>query len=75
MDMIRNLSDKDIIVSFNENQELKDKVYESVLKWYIKHGRFNGESICQCDETIIDAPQLLAYIADDIFEFDVKCDY
>lgn len=59
-------------VSFNETTELKEKVYQSVLKWYLKQGHFSGESIMQSDEPIIDAPNLLSDIADDLFKFKIE---
>lgn len=56
-------------VSFDETPELKEKVYQSVLNWYIKQGHFSGESIMQSDEPIIDAPEFLSDVADDLFKF------
>lgn len=56
-------------MSFIETPELKEKVYQSVLNWYINQGYFSGESIMQSDDPIIDAPNLLSDIADDLFKF------
>jgi hypothetical protein len=58
-------------VSFEETEELKEKVYRTILGYYLDQEAFSGEAIMQCDEPIIEAPNLLSKIADDVFKFKV----
>ncbi len=62
----------DYTVTYEDSQEIKDKVFERVMEYYRKHEQFIGEGIMQCDDPIIDAPNVLADIADDIIQFKVK---
>jgi hypothetical protein len=50
---------------------MRDKVFKAVIEWYTKHESFDGESISQSDEPIIDAPSFLANLADDVIKFEV----
>lgn len=45
-------------------QEKKDKAIEMLTKYFEKYGI--GECIMQSDSALIDAPELLADIADDV---------
>jgi hypothetical protein len=59
-------------IVFEESNELKDKVYESVLNWFIKHKSFHGETIMQNDDTLINAPDFLSDVCDDMFKFKIE---
>jgi hypothetical protein len=59
----------DFTVQFEETPELKEKVYQAVLDYYKKHQSYAGEVIMQNDECQINAPSVLADIADEIFKF------
>ena len=48
----------------NWTEEKKDQAISKLTKYFEEYGP--GECICQNDEAIIDAPNLLAEIADDI---------
>ncbi len=62
----------DMTVTYKDNQEVRNAVFEAVIAYYIKHECFNGESICQSDGPVIDGHACLADIADDIMKFDVE---
>ena len=47
-------------------------LFNALIAWYKKHEAFSGESICQCDEPMIDATNILSNIADNILEFNVE---
>lgn len=64
----------DRAVVFRNNQGIRDAVFNALIDWYFKHKSFSGESIVQCDDPSIDAPNILADIADDIIKFDVRWD-
>ena len=57
------------IVTYNDTQEIRDAVFERVMKYFIEHEAFFGESIHQSDGPIIDAPNVMSDIADDIIKF------
>jgi hypothetical protein len=59
-------------VYFEDTEEVRDKVFEAVLDFYLRHASYYGECICQSDEPIIDSHGTLADIADDIFKFEVE---
>ena len=58
-------------VSYNITDEMKDKIVERLLKYYSTHCWF-GEGIQQDDKSIIDAPDVLSDIADDIIKFQAE---
>lgn len=59
-------------VTFDDSQEMKDKVFDCLIEWYKKHEAFHGECIQQSDRCLENAPDILAKIADDIIKFDEK---
>lgn len=65
---------KDCVVVYDSSPKTRDAVFDRLIDWYFKHGSFNGESIIQCDDPSIDAPNILAEIADHIIKFDVRWD-
>lgn len=62
---------KDYIVEYEDTPEMHKKVFDAVLEYFKKHQAFHGEVIMQCDDPIIDAPNALSNIADDIMKFKV----
>lgn len=63
---------EDFIIKFNDNKEIRDKVFDAVIKWCFEYELFSGECIHQCDSGQIEAPNLLSNIVDDIIKFDVE---
>ncbi len=61
------------IAEFNDSQEIKEKVFQKVLEYFKEHEAFSGESILQSDNPIIEAPHVMAEIADDIIKFKYEC--
>lgn len=59
------------IAEYEDTPEMHKKVFDKVLDYFKKHEAFRGEVIMQCDNPIIDAPNVLAEIADDIISFKV----
>lgn len=60
------------VVQCENNQAMKDALYQKLLDFFKKHEAFCGESVCQCDEPQIEAPELLGEVADEIFKFNVE---
>lgn len=61
-------------VSYNNGPGTKVEIANRVIDWFIKHQAFNGETIIQCDGPSMDAPELLASIADEVMDFEVEWD-
>lgn len=62
-------------VTFDDSRETRDRVFDMLIEnYYARLCSFSGESIMQDDESISDAPDILADIADDILKFDVRYD-
>lgn len=60
----------DGVVRYNCDQKTKDILYDKILEWFMDREIFNNESIVQSDISLLDGPDLLSEIAEDIFEFD-----
>lgn len=63
---------KDCVVVYDSSQKTRNAVFDRLIEWYFEYERFNGESIIQCDDPSMDAPNILASIADNIIKFDVS---
>ena len=66
---MKTIDHQDFIVQYEETPELKEKVYQAVLEYYKKHQAYAGEVIMQDDNCQINAPDVFAVIADDLFKF------
>ncbi len=55
-------------ITYEITNEQKDKIVERLIKYYSEHCHF-GEGIHQDDESILNAPEVLSDICDDIIEF------
>ena len=49
-------------------QAKKDKVCKRLEEWIIKHFAVAGEIICQSDDCLISAPDMLADLVDDVIK-------
>ena len=58
----------DDTISYEITDDMKDKIFERLIKYYSKYG-YSGEVIHQCDDAIIYAPDVLSDICDNIIEF------
>lgn len=57
--------------TYNEDPSVKDAVFEKIIVWFIEHHVSLGESLLQNDYCIMEAPELLAELLDDVIEFDI----
>jgi hypothetical protein len=62
---------EDFIVKYKDDPATKEAVFEMVVKFFIEHEVFSGDSIMQCDAPQIDGPELLCELAERI-GFDAK---
>lgn len=60
-----------LIVSYKDDEEVREKVFKRVLGYFKENEIFSGEAIHQDDNAIISAPNVLSDIADDILMFNV----
>jgi len=63
---------EDMKVTWEETPEKIKAVYDKVVDFFKKHESFSGECIMQSDAPIIESPELLSDIADDIMEFNAE---
>lgn len=61
----------DFVCEYEDNDNVRNAVFERVMQFFKDHESFSGESIMQSDSPLIDAPNVLAEIADEIMEFKV----
>ena len=60
----------DYTVEYDESPEMKSRVFNYLIQeYYRKHKAFAGEVIQQDDDCILDAPDILSHIADEIIKF------
>jgi hypothetical protein len=65
-------NNKNLVVTYDHSENVANKVLDYLIEnYYLKHESFCGESIQQCDNTILDAPAVLSGIADKIIKFHV----
>lgn len=62
----------DFTVEYDDSQETKDKAFDKLMEYYIKHEAFDGETIMQSDQCIIEAPEILYEIAENIIGFKIN---
>ena len=63
---------KDCTATYRDDEETKQAVFEKVIGFFAEYQSFSGESVMQNDDTQINAPALLAEIADEILHFNVE---
>ena len=59
-------------VTYNDDDATKQAVFDRVIAYFKKHDAWDGESVFQRDDPLIDASNVLADIADNIIKFDVE---
>lgn len=59
----------DFILFYKDDEITKEKVFNRLFQWYLKHETFTGESIMQSDKPCMDAPVFLSELAEEVFEF------
>lgn len=69
---MKTIKTSEYIVTFDNSEEVRQALFNKLLDFFVKHESFSGESICQSDSPQIEAPELLAEIADKIFKFKVE---
>lgn len=60
------------IIKYEDTPETREKLTKRLLEFFFYTHAFSGESIYQSDMPQLEAPELLADIADNIFKFDCK---
>ena len=63
------------IVTCRDKEQIQGELFDRLLVFFKEHETFCGESLQQCDDPILAAPELLADIADKVFQFDVDCNW
>jgi len=61
-----------VTVKIDDSQESVNAVFEAVVNWFKKYQCYSGEEIMQDDECLLNAPELLADIADDTLKFEFE---
>jgi len=60
------------VVEYDDGPDVRKAVFDKVIAFFVEHESFSGESVCQCDAPQLDAPALLAELADDVIKFKAK---
>ena len=62
----------DFVCEYDDSESIKNAVFERVVEFFYTHEAFSGEQIIQSDSPTIDAPNVLADIANNIIKFTVE---
>lgn len=69
---MREVKTENLKITFADDQNTKDAVFERVVKFFLDHQSFCGDSVMQCDAPQIDAPEFLADLVDEVLKFEVE---
>lgn len=64
--------DGNLKVKVNITDEKKDKIIERILQYCKENNCVDGETLHQSDNCLLDAPNVLSDIIDDIMEFETN---
>jgi len=67
--MTKTIQTEDYKVTYEDTPEVRDAVFERVMKYFKEYECFAGEVIHQSDDPLIYAPNVMSDIADDIIKF------
>ena len=59
-------------LKYDDSHAAKEKLFKTMLAWYVKMESFDGESNMQSDTPQIEAAPLLCDVAENIFKFEVE---
>jgi hypothetical protein len=68
-----NFETENYIGTYQDDDAVKQEVFDRVVAFFKKHESFHGECIMQSDDPQIYAPELLAEIADEVLKFEYDC--
>lgn len=54
----------DYDVDYEDSDDVRNKVFDRVMQYFKEHECFDGESIMQMDDPIIDAPNVMCDLVD-----------
>jgi len=60
----------DGVITIEEDVGIRDNVYHTVLDWFVNNRCFSGEELYQSDYAQINGLELLADLADIVFNFE-----
>jgi len=66
------LETEDYIITYRDDEETKNKLFEMVLSFLTENEAFNGESIHQNDVANIELANFMTEIADEVMKFNVE---
>ena len=53
-----------------DRKQINKQIVDKLIQWFEDFNCYDGESLCQDDDCIIEAPYLLANILDEFFEYE-----
>lgn len=59
-------ADGEMTATIHVTEQMKNEVFNRVLRWFAYHEVWSGESVVQNDAPCIDAPQFLADLVDEV---------
>ena len=69
---MKTIETDDMIVHYHDSDEIKNAVFNSIIAFFLSMEAFSGESIMQSDAPQLEAPSVMADIADEIIKFDIE---
>lgn len=62
---------EDYTVTLNDSVKTREEIFEAIIDWMEKNEFYSGEDM-QCDNFVIDSPNLIADIIDNIIKPEIK---
>lgn len=69
---MKTITTQDRTITFDDSPEAKDRIFNLMLDFFKRVDMFSGECLTQSDETYIEAPNILAEVAENGFKFEVE---
>lgn len=54
-----------------DRKQIDKQIVDKLIQWFKDFNCYDGETLCQDDDCLIEAPNLLADILDEFFEYEL----
>lgn len=55
-----------------DRKQIDKQIVDKLIQWFEDFNCYDGETLCQDDDCLIEAPYLLADILDEFFEYELN---
>ena len=66
--------DGDVTVEYNDSEQTKEKLFNTMLEFFKEHDCYCSESYMQCDAPQIAVDEMMEEIIEEVFAFEAEWD-